>query len=103
MTFTANFNKGMMDTTCSRPRDTVVPIISDEPGIQVGVATFTLLRICPCMFPLNMLQQITVIVICCPLVCITYTLHKVLETELISNTRCKEQNPTQFSPLESVN
>ncbi|XP_023718401.1 vascular endothelial growth factor A-A [Cryptotermes secundus] len=32
--FTSNFNKGMMDSTCSQPRDTVVPIISDEPGIQ---------------------------------------------------------------------
>jgi hypothetical protein len=40
-TFTSNFNKGMMDTTCPQPRDTVVPIASDEPGIQVSAVTFS--------------------------------------------------------------
>ncbi|KDR07915.1 hypothetical protein L798_02527 [Zootermopsis nevadensis] len=31
-TFTADFHKGMMNTTCRSPGDTVVPIASDEPG-----------------------------------------------------------------------
>jgi hypothetical protein len=45
-TFTSNFNKGMIDTTCPYPRDTVVPIVSDEPGVQVSAAIFRTVRIC---------------------------------------------------------
>jgi hypothetical protein len=45
-TFAREFNKGMMDTTCPNPRDTVVPIVSNEPGMQVNAAIFRTARIC---------------------------------------------------------
>jgi len=35
--FSSYFNKGMMDVACAHPRNTVVPIAPDGPGIEVSL------------------------------------------------------------------